>query len=147
MRGAKWWRWLSGAALVVAVGAGAGAVSGATKGPHIVVVPSTALHKGQMVTVRGAGFKPKDTVFIVQCMASAKGQGQCDTNNPIAVTITARGLLPATKVRVVTGKIGTGKGSGFCGTTVKNLKDCAISVGNISGRDTASAIITFARPK
>ena len=146
MRGARGWRLLASAALVVALGAVGGVVSGATKGPRIVVTPSTRLHKGQLVKVHGAGFKPKDTVFIVECMATASGQGQCDTNNPVAATITAKGVLPVTKVRVVTGKIGSGKGSGFCGTTVKNLRDCAISVGNIAGHDTASARIAFVRP-
>ncbi len=139
--GGSWRRGLS-AGVLLAAGLVGGVASGAAKGPTVVVVPATGLHNREIVKVHGAGFKPKDLVFIVECLATAKGQKGCDTSNPISVTITAKGVLPVTKVRVVTGKIG----SGTCGTTAKNLGSCAISVGNISGHDTASARIVFKKP-
>ncbi|MHB8333430.1 MAG: neocarzinostatin apoprotein domain-containing protein [Acidimicrobiales bacterium] len=120
-------------------GASAGA---STAQPHIVVTPAVGLRNGEIVKVRGAGFKPKDSVFIVECLATAKGQAQCNISTVVAVTINAKGLLPLTKFKVRTGKIG----SGTCGTTVKNLHACAVSVGNMKGKDSTSARITFRRP-
>jgi hypothetical protein len=51
--------------------------------------------------------------------------------------------LKKTKFKIVTGTIGSGK----CGTKASNLKSCAVSAGNISGKDTATFDIVFALPK
>jgi hypothetical protein len=111
--------------------------------PKLVAKPATALTKGKTVKVTGSGFKPHDQVFLVECLAVATGQGQCDVGTATPATITAKGVLPPTKFKVVTGKIGKGS----CGTKASNLKNCVINAGNASGGDTASVPIAFKAPK
>ena len=123
--------------LINAAGAGAAAK------PKLVVTPFKGLTNKKFVFVSGTGFKPKDSVYITECQANAKGQAGCDIFTAVPVTITAKGLLPRTKFKVLTGKIGNGK----CGTAVSNLKKCAVSAGNISGGDSAVFNIVFAAPK
>jgi hypothetical protein len=117
--------------------------AGAAAKPKLVVTPSTGLTNKKTVMVSGTGFKPKDSVYITECLANAKGEAQCDIDTATPVTISATGVLKKTKFRVVTGKIGSGK----CGTATSNLKDCAVSAGNISGGDSAVFKVTFAAPK
>jgi len=125
---------LLGPGLLAAQGA-----SGATS-PKITVTPSTGLKNGEKVTVKGTGFKPKDSVYIVECLRSAKGGSQCAIGGiPIPITINAKGVLPATKFVVTTGKVG----SGTCGTKKSNLAKCDVSVGNASGGDSTTAPIIF----
>jgi hypothetical protein len=120
-----------------------GAASAAAA-PTIVVTPSTNLHNGEAVHVSGHGFKAGDTVYIVECTATAKGQSGCKVAGiPPNATITATGLLPRTTFKVSTGKVGTGAAAKTCGTTKANLKSCAVSVGNITGGDSAVKIIAF----
>ncbi len=109
---------------------------------RLVVVPSGGLHNNQTVKVRGINFTPGDTVFIVECLATASGSGGCNTASATPVTINAKGQLPWTKFTVATGKVG----GGTCGTTRANAKACALSAGNAEGKDTASARITFVVP-
>ena len=111
--------------------------------PKLVVTPSTGLTNKKYVYVSGTGFKPKDSVYITECQANAKGESGCDIDTAYPVTITSKGVLPRTKFEVVTGKIGNGK----CGTAASNLKKCAVSAGNASGGDSAVFNITFAAPK
>ncbi|HEV7959055.1 MAG TPA: neocarzinostatin apoprotein domain-containing protein, partial [Acidimicrobiales bacterium] len=115
-------------------GIGASTLASAA-GPKVVVAPSVKLKNGEVVHVSGSGFKPGDTVFIVECLRSAKGESGCKvpTTIPTAVTITATGLLPRSSFKVSTGKIG----NGTCGTTKANLSKCAVSVGNATGGDSA----------
>lgn len=110
--------------------------------PHLVVVPSGSLRNKETVRVRGIDFLPNDAVFVVECLATAKGSSSCDTATATPVTISATGQMPWTKFTVVTGTVG----SGTCGTTRTNAKACELSVGNIRGEDTASARITFVVP-
>ena len=129
--------------LVAPLALGAGVVgAGAASTPHLVVKPATGLKNGQTVKVSGTGFKPHDTVFVVECLATAKGASGCQVAMASPVTISSKGVLPTTKFHVATGKIGSGK----CGTTKKNLKGCEVSAGNAAGKDTASTIITFKLP-
>lgn len=114
----------------------------ATK-PKLVVTPSTGLTNHKTVTVSGTGFKPKDNVYITECQATAKGEAGCDILTATPVKITAAGVLPKTKFKVVTGTIGNGK----CGTAAANLKKCAVDAGNASGGDSAVFKIVFAAPK
>jgi neocarzinostatin family protein len=111
--------------------------------PKLVVTPSTGLTNHKTVTVSGTGFKPKDTVYITECLATAKGEAGCDIDTATPVTISAKGVMPKTKFKLVTGKIGGGK----CGTAASNLRSCAVSAGNASGGDTAVFKIVFAAPK
>ena len=117
--------------------------AGAVAKPKMVVTPAAGLSNGKSVTVSGSGFKPKDTVYITECLRTAKGPAGCDIATAIPVTISSKGVMAKTKFQVVTGKIGGGK----CGTAASNLRSCAVSAGNISGGDTASFFITFAAPK
>lgn len=120
-------------------------VSGASAAakPKLVVTPSARLTNKKFVLVSGTGFKPKDTVYVVECQATTKGENGCDINTALPVTISAKGVLPKTKFKVLTGKIGNDR----CGTAASNLKSCAVSAGNISGGDSAVFKIVFAAPK
>jgi hypothetical protein len=111
--------------------------------PKLVVTPSTGLTNHKTVTVSGTGFKPKDMVYITECLATAKGEAGCDIATATPVKISAKGVMPKTKFKLVTGRIGGGK----CGTAASNLRSCAVSAGNISGKDTAVFKIVFAAPK
>jgi hypothetical protein len=125
-----------GATVLVA----AGPSSAAT--PTITVKPAKGLTKGQTVTVSGKGFTPGDSVFVVECLATTTGETGCDVSTATAAKISATGALPATKFKVVTGKVGSGK----CGTKASNLKKCDIDVGNASGKDSATAPVVFKKP-
>lgn len=134
-------------AAVLGVGALTGVLGGASlasgaAGPKVVVSPAVNLHNGEVVHVRGSGFKPGDTVFLVECLRTAKNESGCKVASgiPPSKTITSTGLLPETTFKVSTGKIG----NGTCGTTKTNLKDCAVSVGNATGGDSGVGDITFA---
>jgi hypothetical protein len=113
--------------------------SSAAAKPKVTVSPSTNLRTGQTIKVSGTGFKAGDQVYVVECLASAKGGSQCNTLGVVPATISTSGRLPTTSFKVLTGKIGTG----LCGTTVANAKKCDISVGNVSGGDSATAPIAF----
>jgi hypothetical protein len=115
----------------------------AAAAPKLMVKPATGLIKGKTVKVTGSGFTPHDQVFLVECLAVATGQGQCDINTATPASITAKGILPPTYFTVVTGKIGNKS----CGTKKSNLKGCVINVGNANGGDTATTPIAFKMPK
>jgi neocarzinostatin family protein len=119
-----------------------GALGGASAGaatPKLVVTPSTGLHNGEKVKVSGSGFKPGDHVYIVECLAKASGESNCNILNTIPATISKTGKLPLTTFKVTTGKIG----NGTCGTKATNLKKCAVSAGNAAGGDSAVFPIAF----
>ncbi len=103
------------------------------------VSPVTRLKNGSSVRVSGTGFKPHDQVYVVECLTTSKSQAGCDLKTLKPVKITASGVLPAFKFKVVAGKIGTGS----CGTKPSNLKSCAISVANATKGDSAQVRITF----
>jgi Neocarzinostatin family len=144
----KWLRVAASAAALVTTGFAGGLIgvqSASAATPKVVVTPSTNLHNGETVHVTGSGFKPGDTVFIVECLVKAKGSNGCKvptTSLPPSATITSTGKLPRVSFKVSTGKIGNGK----CGTTKLNLKACAVSVGNASGGDTGVGVIAFKAP-
>ncbi len=104
--------------------------------------PTVNLRNGQIVTVFGHGFIPRDHVYLVECLAGATGAASCDLHTLKAVTIRANGVLPATKFRIVTGKIG----NRFCGTTRANLHSCTISVANVHKGDSKVVRIAFRLP-
>jgi hypothetical protein len=115
----------------------------ATTTPKLVVTPFTGLRNHTTVTVSGTGFKPRDTVYITECQVSAKGEAGCDIFTAVPVKISARGVMPKTKFKVVTGTVGNGK----CGTTATNLRKCAVSAGNANGGDSAVFKIVFTLAK
>lgn len=131
------------ATLAVSLSSGLGvAVASAKGGPKLTVTPSTNLHNGEKVKVSGTGFKAGDSVYIVECLVTAKGESNCNILNTVPATVSKTGTLPKSTFKVTTGKIGNGK----CGTTAANAKDCAVSVGNISGGDSAVLRIAFKAP-
>ncbi|HUZ42549.1 MAG TPA: neocarzinostatin apoprotein domain-containing protein [Acidimicrobiales bacterium] len=103
------------------------------------VSPVSGLVNRSLVRVWGTGFKPHDQVYVVECLKTSKSQAGCDLKTLKPVRITASGVLPSFKFRVVAGKIG----KGFCGTKLSNLKSCAISVGNATKGDSAQVRIAF----
>jgi hypothetical protein len=136
---------------VMSVGVLAGGIVGVTTAgakttPKLTAKPAVNLKKGESITVSGTGFKPGDTVYLVECLRTAKGQAGCNaslTSLPQSATIGASGRFPSTKFKVTTGKVG----NGTCGTKASNLAKCDVSVGNITGGDSAVADITFAAKK
>jgi len=120
-----------------------GATSSSATTRHLVVKPSTGLTNGKAVRVTGSGFKPHAQIFLVECLAKAAGQSDCDITTATPATISAKGILKSSTFKVTTGKVGTGS----CGTKPANLKNCVINAGSISGTDTATAPITFKAPK
>lgn len=138
--------------LVVTVAIGTALATGALVAPagagatgKLHVTPDTGLTNREVVKVSGAGFKPKDTLYLLECQSSATSQAGCSSNTITTVTVSKTGSFPITKFEVRTGKIGTRA----CGTTTANAKSCVIDAGNASGGDTASAPIAFklVRPK
>lgn len=115
----------------------------ATTTPRLYVTPSQNLHNHERVAVRGTGFTPGVTVYIVECLRGAKGADQCDVLHAVPAKITATGLLPKTNFAVATGKVGYGKKSRPCGTSSKNLTWCDISAGTATGTETAVKPIAF----
>lgn len=106
------------------------------------VSPSTSLANGASVTVTGSGFTPADSVFAVECLATATGAAGCDTASATPITVGADGTLPTTTFKVVAGTVGTGT----CGTTSSNLSNCIIEVANPTATDVGFAPITFKSP-
>lgn len=114
-------------------------VASASPQPKIAVNPTAGLHNGQIVKVHGSGFTPGDSVYIVECLFKAQGQSDCAIVTATPAKISAKGTLPMTKFKVVTGKVG----GATCGTTAKNARACDISVGNVTGTDSTSHRIAF----
>lgn len=133
--------------VVMTVGLLASGVVGVTAAnakttPVLTVKPAVGLKNGETVTISGSGFKAGDTVFLVECQRTAKGQSGCNTPTtslPPSALISKSGKFSDIKFKVTTGKVGPG----LCGTKASNLAKCELSAGNISGGDTASAPITF----
>ena len=111
--------------------------------PTIKVAPAKALKNGQKVQVSGSGFTPNDNVYIIECLANAKGQADCNTAGAVPAAIDAKGKLHATSFAVATGTIG----AKLCGTTKANANGCDISVGNATGGDSTTGAISFSVKK
>ncbi|HQU27111.1 MAG TPA: neocarzinostatin apoprotein domain-containing protein, partial [Acidimicrobiales bacterium] len=77
-------------------------------GPGVAVTPSTGLSKSQPVTLTGSGFTPGDTVYAIECLATATTKAGCDTSSAVPMKVGVEGTLPSTYFRVVTGKVATG---------------------------------------
>jgi len=107
--------------------------------PKLVVTPFTNLKNGEKVKVSGSGFTPGDTVYVVECQVTTKGESGCDIATATAATISSSGKLPTTTFKVITGKVG----NGTCGTTKANLAKCEVSAGNAAGGDSAVKHVVF----
>jgi hypothetical protein len=91
------------------------------------------------VSVTGADFTPADSVFALECLATATSSAGCDLATATPITVNADGTLPATTFKVVTGTVGTGT----CGTTSSDLSNCIIEVANAAAGDSGATPITF----
>ena len=109
-------------------------------GPVIKVTPAKALKNGDKVTVSGTGFTPNDSVYVIQCLTTAKGQADCAMSTLVPVVIDAKGKLAKTTFTVATGTVG----SKTCGTSKADANSCDVSVGNATGGDSTTAAISFA---
>jgi len=115
----------------------------ATHLPTLKVTPSTKLVNKEKVQLTGTGFPKKHKVYAIECLNTASSLTGCDIAHQETFTTTAAGTLPKKFFFTVhTGKIGTGKSAGTCGTTTKNAKKCAIAIGSGS-RSYAGAPVAF----
>ena len=108
----------------------------------LFVTPSSTLKNGEVVTLSGGGFTPRDTVYYAECLVGPITESRCALSTYKSVTISSTGDFPMTKVRVVTGVIGPGT----CGTGADDAGACEISVANSSLSDATEAKLTFAVP-
>ncbi len=147
MLSTKLLRLATSVAVVGLVGLSSGLVdvtpASAAPTPRLFVTPYLNLHNGERVAVRGTGYTPGITVYVVECLVSAKGANSCNILHAVPATITKTGLLPRTFFTVSTGKVGTGKSARYCGTNAHNLKLCDVSAGNATGSDSAIKPIVF----
>ena len=96
--------------------------------PVLKVTPSTKLVNKQKVQLTGTGFPPNKPVYAVECLASAKNLSGCDVAHSSAFRTTSAGTFPKKYFFTVhTGKIGTGKSAGTCGSPT-TTKKCSIAI-------------------
>lgn len=113
---------------------------GAAHLPTLKVTPSTNLVNNKKVQLTGTGFSPKQHVYAVECLNTATSLAGC--SHRLNFTITASGTIQKKLFFTVhTGKIGTGKSGGTCGTATTKKK-CSIAIGT-GTRSLAGAPITF----
>ncbi len=109
----------------------------------LTATPNTGLTNGQVIKVSGSGFVPNESVYVIECIASATSASSCDLNTAAPATTDANGALPPTNFKVATGII---SGTTTCGTSSSDLNNCIVSVGTSLGADTAATPVTFAAP-
>jgi hypothetical protein len=127
---------------VVAVATVASPALAAGPLPTLKVTPSTKLVNKQKVQLTGTGFPPKKPVYAVECLATAKSLSGCDVAHSSAFRTTSAGTFPKKYFFTVhTGKIGTGKSAGTCGSAT-TTKKCSIAIASGS-RSYAGAPIVF----
>jgi hypothetical protein len=109
----------------------------------LTATPNTGLTNGQVIKVSGSGFVPNESVYVIECLASATSAASCDINSVVPAKTDANGVLPPTNFKVATGII---SGTTTCGTSSSDLNNCIVSVGTSFGADTAATPVTFAAP-
>jgi hypothetical protein len=110
--------------------------------PVLKVTPNTKLVNKQKVQLTGTGFPPNTNVYAIECLAVATSPSGCDVAHRVAFKTTSAGIFPKKFFFTVhTGKIGTGKSSGTCGSPT-TTKKCSIAIG-AGNRSYAGAPITF----
>ena len=117
-------------------------VGTASAAGSIQASPSTGLTNNKVVTVTGSGFSPNESLYVIECLATATGPTGCDTSTVSTVTSSASGTI-SLQYPVATGMIANGK---TCGTSVSDLTACVINIGTAQATDTATTPITFALP-
>jgi len=129
-------------AMILGGVAAMGAATASAAGPTITITPSTALTNGETVSIVGTGYTPADTLYALECLATATSVTGCDTGTAVPVTESATGTF----TQAFNVKTETSIGGSSCGTTATDLSNCIIEVANMSATDTGAAPITFAVP-
>jgi hypothetical protein len=129
-------------AMILGGVAAMGAATASAAGPSITITPNTALTNGEAVSIVGAGYAAGDTLFALECLATATNVTGCDTGTAVPVTEAADGTF----TQPFDVKTETTIGSSSCGTTATDLSNCIIEVATMSQSDVAGAPITFAAP-
>jgi hypothetical protein len=115
---------------VVAMTTAASPALAATHVPTLKVTPSTKLVNKQKVQLTGTGFPTKKKVYAVECLNTATSLAGCDVAHRVTFTTTAGGTFPKKFFFTVhTGRIGSGKSAGTCGSKT-TAKKCAIAIGS-----------------
>ncbi len=121
--------------------AGAGAAS--AQG-NITVSPNINLIGNKVVSVKGGGFTPSETVNVYECGPSSSVPSTCDTANTQATTAGATGKIPTVHFTLNVGVI-DGVGD-QCGTVLSGPTGCYIvAIGSSSGQ-TNQVGLTFKLP-
>jgi hypothetical protein len=133
-----------GTVLLLGLAAVALTTSAGASGGGLHAKPAGRLDSGDIVNVYGKNLIAGDEVVLMECLRTATDLTGCNlatTTEP--VTISSTGKLPATAVTVMTGNVGTGT----CGTSKTDARDCEIALQDITGTTTFLAYvnITFAK--
>ena len=85
-----------GLLITAALLVGSGVVgAGAATGPKLKVTPSTNLKNNEKIKVSGTGFKAGDTVYVVECLVTAKGAAGCNELGATPATVSASFDVPS----------------------------------------------------
>jgi hypothetical protein len=129
-------------AMILGGVAAMGAATASAAGPAITITPNTALTNGATVSIVGSGYTPADSLFALECLATATSVTGCDTGTAVPVTASATGTF----TQAFNVKTETSIGGSSCGTTATDLSNCIVEVANTGDTDAAAAPITFAVP-
>jgi hypothetical protein len=129
-------------AMILGGVAAMGAATASAAGPTITITPNTALTNGESVSIVGSGYTPADSLFALECLATATSVTGCDTGTAVPVTASSTGTF----TQAFNVKSETSIGGSSCGTTATDLSNCIIEVANTGDTDAGAAPITFAVP-
>lgn len=120
-----------------------GATALAAGTPTITAAPNTGLQAGSVIAVTGSNFQPNETIYLLECLVTAKSAADCLLSSAIPTMTSATGTITANFTAVT----GTISGSTTCGTSASDLSNCAVVAGtNPPSADQALTPITFALP-
>jgi hypothetical protein len=118
------------AALLGAVAANALPAWAAGSGsPALHAGPKAKLSNMSVIRVFGSHFIPGDEIILLECQRTASLIIGCDPVTATPVKVTAEGKILPTSFTVMTGVVGTGT----CGTSKTDAKDCSIEAEDPSG--------------
>lgn len=119
-----------------------GAAAASAAGPSITITPSTALTNGETVSIVGTGYVAADSLYALECLATATSVTGCDTGTAVPITASATGTF----TQAFNVKTETSIGGGSCGTSATDLSNCIVEVANTGDTDAGAAPIAFALP-
>lgn len=101
---------------------------------RLTIHPSGIVRIGQVITVTGVGFVPRDEVYIVECLKTV-----CNIDSAIPAKISSKGTLLPTHFRLTSVITVPGE----CGPKIANA--CFLAISNQQGGDKATAALKFRR--